>query len=293
MTRPTVRLILRVLAVVASGLTCHGTARAELLTGDPSADGWALGANSLQAGTYVRGNGNFSYDLFRASYALGSGSPLAAMANPWSVGDQVLALGGVVAPTTAAAAGWAAFTGGPVNGKLAANVRVVSKFTSSPSAWSASGVAPGLGDGAGSFSNGDGGLGAVLVSTPSGQVTSAGAGVLTVPVNANQWSGTAGSNGPAIDPSTSRVIYAVDTSGRLRSWELFLNTTLLASANTGLPTPNAAGRWNQALQAGQSSVFLTDALSPGENVVPAPAAGILLGVGATALAFGRRLRAKP
>ena len=292
MTRSTAWLTLRVLAAVASGLTGPGTSRAELLSGDPSADGWAAGANSLQAGTYVRGGGNFSYDLFRVSYAVTPGSPLASMPNPWSVGDRVVGMGGVAVPTTASAAGWAGFTGGPVNGHLAANVRIVSKFTSSPSAWSASGVAPSLGDGAGSYSNGDGGLGAVLVSTASGQVTPAGAGVLTVPLNANQWAGTAGSNGPAIDPLTSRVIYAVDASGRLRSWELLLDTTLLAGADTGRPTPGPAGRWNQALQAGQSSVFLTDALSPGESVVPAPGPAVLLGVGLAALGLGHRLRAK-
>jgi hypothetical protein len=73
-----------------------------------------------------------------------------------------------------------------VNSNLATNVRIASKFTSSGSAWSASTTAPGAGNGSGSYTNGDGGLHAVLISTDAGQVTSGGAGVLTVPLNSNQ-----------------------------------------------------------------------------------------------------------
>ena len=291
MARVTVMRFVRALALTAAALAAGGPARAEMLTGDPSADGWTAGANSLQNGFYIRGGANFSYDLFRTAYTVTAGSPLAAMANPWAAGDRVLAMGGVIVPTTASAAGWAAFTGAAPNANLAANVRIVSKFTSAPSAWSASGVAPGAGNGAGSYMNGDGGLGAVLVSTSPGQVTSAGAGLLTVPANANQWAGTAGSNGPTISTQSARVVYGVDAGGLLRSWELLLNTTLLAGANTGLPTPTDAGRWNQALQSGTSSTLITDGLLPaGDNVVPTPAAGLLLGLGAAVLGLGRRLR---
>ena len=291
MVRVTVLRFVRTVATVALALAAGGPARAELLTGDPSADGWTAGPNSLQNGFYIRGAANFSYDMFRTAYTVTAGSPLAAMANPWAAGDRVLAMGGAMVPTTASAAGWPAITGATVNSNLAANVRIVSKFTSSGSAWSASSTAPGAGTGSGSHANGDGGLGAVLISTNAGQVTTAGAGILSVPVNANQWNGTVGSNGPPINTQSSRVIYGVDASGRLRSWELLLNTTLLASANTGLPTPTDAGRWNQALQSGTSSTLITDGLLPaGETVVPTPAAGLLLGFGAAGIGLGRRLR---
>lgn len=76
------------------------------------------------------------------------------------------------------------------------------------------------------------------------------------------------------------MIRGVDESGRLRSWELLLNATLLASANTGLPTPTADGRWNRALKSDASNTLITDGLLPaGEKVVPTPAARLLLGLG--------------
>ena len=57
MARVTILRFFRAVATVALALAAGGPARAELLTGDPSADGWTAGPNSLQNGFYIRGGG--------------------------------------------------------------------------------------------------------------------------------------------------------------------------------------------------------------------------------------------
>ena len=125
------------------------TARADMLTGDPVADGWSRVANSLDNGFYIRGAGNYSFDTYRRDFTVAAGNPLTTMVGAWSVGDRVLALGGMFTPTTPVAAGWPNFSGPSVNSLINGSVRIVGKFGTSPSAFGPSTVAPGAGNGAG------------------------------------------------------------------------------------------------------------------------------------------------
>ena len=264
------RIALVSLCAVAAG----GTSRAAFLTGDPVANGWFFAGSSLNAGTYIRGSGNFSFDMYRAQLAAGSGNQLDTLAG-WTTGDIVLGMGGLVTPPTTA--------------NLTTHARIVSKFTSSPNAWSASTTTVPPGDGLGSFSSGHGGLGSVLIGTDPGSisqgrpggVTATGGGTLTLPFDALQFNGT-GSN--ALDLNVARYIYTVDGFGLLRSWEVLLNVSFLNRLNTGFASPTFVGRWNQALQRGTSTTDFTDGL----NVpTPLPATALAFAAGAGLLGLGR------
>src|SRR4051812_7943430 len=132
----------RCLAVLAAGVWAGGivaSARAAALTGVPATDGWsATGATSLDNGTYIRGAGNFAFDLYATSYALDPTSSLITSTASdtgfqWLAGDQVLGVGGVVvAGEPAANYGWGNVSGDSINSNLTSSVRIVSKFGVSP-----------------------------------------------------------------------------------------------------------------------------------------------------------------
>jgi hypothetical protein len=279
----------RISFVLVLIVALRSTAVADIVTGDPVADGWTYQGNSLDNGIYIRGAGNFSFDLYTKVYTVGSTGSFLSMSSPWSVGDRVLGVGGVFVPRTAASAGWPAFAGDPVNSNLDTNVRIVTKYGTSPSAWSASSVAPDAGNGNGSFSNGDGGLGSVLLTTNVGQLTPGNNGQLIQPALVNVWNGTVGSNGLVIDTEVARVAYQLGANDQLVRWETFLNTTKLSGLSP-LTIPSENDRWNQAIQRNTSSTDFTDALvnSSQSASVPAPPAVFLSITGLMVLAIRRK-----
>lgn len=274
MTSRMARLVALVLGVLALG----GTARADFFVGNPSssgakADKWDPAQNSL-GGRYIRGAGGFNFDMYRTEYSVKKNDALTKMASPWTFGDIVLGMGGVIVSAP----------------NLTNSIRIVSKFTSflngqftasPPASPSPNGT------GAGDFSAGNGGSGSVLLGNAPGAVTAANAGMLLLPTTALQWDGP-NSQAITISPDTARYVYQVDgTSGLLTSWEVLLNITRLNGLGKGLPAPDIDGHWDQALQRGTSSTLYTDAIN---QHMPVPPTMVAFAAGAAVLGLGRALR---
>jgi hypothetical protein len=271
------------MAVVAI-VTAPITASAVTITGNPSSDsGWAAAGNSLDAGTYIRLQGNFSYDTYYTNFVLQAGSPL--LGGGWNVGDSVLAMGGKIVPnsTLAADTGWATdgFTGNAVNSNISGSIRIVSKFGTSPTSWTASSVKPDLGNGLGSTSAGNGGDGAIVIASTVGDITLANANsIISASVQERYPSPTFTATGIS---GMGKYIYNLDSGNLLSSWETFLNVSKLTlSLPGGSEVPQAGDRYNQALQRSTNTTLITDALIASQ-VVPEPSTWLLAGVGVAML----------
>ncbi len=106
-TRLTSKSILSLLVLSGVALT-PASLRATPLTGNPSADSsWTFNGNSLNNGTYIRGGGTFSFDIYTNAFTV-TAADTGLIAKGWSVGDTVIGLGGVIVPNdmTAAHTGW-------------------------------------------------------------------------------------------------------------------------------------------------------------------------------------------
>lgn len=285
--------------MVLLALAC-GSANAASVSGDPSADGWIYGGNSLANGVYVRGGANYGFDTYSAGFAIQSGSNLeiADGTTSWLANDNVVAVGGKFAPINAGDAGWGAFTGGAVNALLPAGenpsaLKLQVKFGTSLATWSTSTVAPGSGNGNSSSSNGGG---RVQVKT-SGYF---GATALTAgQTEPWTWAGNSGQllvldKTDHIDwagqslPSkyAARMIWNYDTgSGHVSSWELLLNTSLLDRLDPGHLLPSSGDQAILTVQNGDGAY--TDALV-NIAVVPVPAAVWLFGSALGMLGWLRR-----
>lgn len=256
-------------------------------TGDPAADGWISGGNALANGSYIRGAGLWSYDMYASNLTLSSGSALlnTVGGSTWSVGDQVIGLGGVfVAAPSAPGSGWGPFSSytGATNTNTTASLRMLGKFGSDPSAWSASTFVPGNGNGNGSHSGGFGGLGSVLLANTAADVGSVTSGTLRLPSISQIYTGSSAIN---IDPSVGRMMYIYDSSTLVTSWQLFLNVSLLDSlyGGTYADLPAWGDRHSISLQRGTNATLLQDSM-----MVPAPGAAVMLGVFGLAAARRRR-----
>ena len=238
-----------------------------ITTGNPATDGWDRIGNSLQNGSYIRGSGNFSFDVYRTTI-----SPDATLlaATGWLATDLIIGIGGVIVNTPPA--GWlTATTGADPNFYLDSDVRLVSKFGSENS-WQASTTPPDMGNGAGSQSNGDGGQGSVQLDTNPNQLTVLNAGKFQVPDNGSQYRDTQAFSFSASElAEIGRYIYTLDASGKLASWEMVLNLTRLITLTDAIAGPTVDGRHNQALQGGGRS---TDGLIPFEALPVPPAAAV-------------------
>lgn len=264
---------------VAAALLSGSVSLAATVTGNPLADGFAFQGNSLSNGSYVRGSANYGFDMFRTVLTVTEGSNLVTGTGDgaWNVGDTVLAVGGVFQAITAEDAGWTDFSGNGVNSLYNSStaLKLQAKFGTAAGTWSTSTIAPGLGNGSGSL--GDGGVGAMQVRTSGSNsfgFWAANADTLNPLASSGHIERFGGSAG--MNASVARLIWNCDDSGRVVSWEILLNATLLANLTTPGYTgmiPNADFSAIMTVQNGDGAY--TDGLVQG---VPSPGALALMGL---------------
>jgi hypothetical protein len=252
------------------------TSQAVLVTGDPSTDtGWTYSANVLDNGAYVRGTANFGFGMYHSSF-LADAASASAVGAGWSAGDTILGMGGKRQSTDGVTAGWgAAFTGASVNTtNLTSSARVVAKFgTLISNSVSLSTIRPDGGNGSGSFSGGELGDGAILFGTPnSGGFFTLGNQNTFLSFLTNQRYSGGVSN---ISTDYGRIIYQLGSDNLLDSWEVLLNTSLLADTYSNVPTPGATSVLTMQRGAG---VFTDGALSIEAAAVPEANAFLFGGV---------------
>lgn len=257
---------------------------AAVVTGNPNADGWSFEGNSLAKGTYVRGEGTFSFDIYSTSFQVTSGSSfdITDGGYSWLVGDTVLGLGGQFVPTTAAAAGWPSFqpnaySGGgvAVNDDVSGSSRPVAKFGTESSNFTASTTAPFVnGDGNGAMNLGHGGDGSVLARiTQNRGSTDSGLLHLLDRVEVYKGDGTVLTYGSLSTNTTfrkvARFIYIWDAiNGNIASWEILLNVSLLERQVDYAVYPTANDQGIMAVQ--RSDNRYTDGLVQGAAAAVVP-----------------------
>jgi len=266
-----VAALLAVATVSASAIT---------FTGNPATDGWTLHGNSLSLGTYIRGAGDYGFDTYSTGFTLSASDPL-FNGTSWLAGDQILALGGVMNPVEFVVA------------------RLVGKFGASTAAFSPSSLASPFGDGDGSFSGGDGGLGSVQVDylyqfSIIGGFSKLNAGqdvTILTPDTVRYFNGASVN----INADYGRVLSDFQiTAGSdlLLSFEVFLNLSALgdpARGNLGSVVPAINGKADMALQNELDVNIWTDAYIG--QIVPEPStAGLVALAGFGLLALRKRRR---
>lgn len=236
------------------------------LTGNPIADGWTSNGNSLSSGVYVRGNANYGFDTYSSTFAVDAAIS-AASGGSWSVGDTLIGVGGVFNNNTS---GWTV-TGTAVNSLLSSSTgpKIQVKFGTGANVttpWSTSTLAPGVGNGVGSLSNG--GDGSIQIRSSayfSASEWTNNAGLL-MPLDKPGHITRQGGSTPSAD--VARLIWNVDGAGELSSWQILLNITQLGILD---PAPGPGRLAIMTVQNGDNAY--TDALveiSGGGGVVPEP-----------------------
>lgn len=253
------------------------SASAQSVTGDPVTDGWQEFGNSLSLGTYIRGTGGFSFQAYNDSFLLSRSSVLWTDTF-WNAGDTILALGGVT------------------TGQYIYEPRLVAKFGSASANFSASSTLTPPGNGNGSFSAGNAGLGGVQVDyayefgdTQTNQLVPGQTGILNNPNDLLYYTPQGSTNFnesyyAAVDADFTRT----NGADVLESFEVFLDITQLkgdGEYTNGLPVIN--GISDMALQ--QNLDIYTDAL-----VIPEPSTLALaaLSLGALGWLLKRSRRTK-
>ena len=281
-------------------LLCLGGIAQAAVTGNPLADGWTSGGNSLSNGVYVRDPANYGFETYAGLLAVSSGSNLEISdgANSWLVGDTVLGVGGRFANITASEAGWTAFTGNLVNSILGEDTKFVAKFGTSLASFAPSTIAPAAGTGLGSMGT-NGGNGAVQVRT-SGWFY----GYTHLPETNTTWSGNSGQlmlldkpthivrNGTAApDADVARLMWIWNpTAGHVDSWEILLNTSQLRRLDPTFLGPDPSGGNKAIASVQRRDGVYTDALVT-MPAVPEPSSIIALLGGLGSLLAIRRRRA--
>lgn len=269
---------LRALGFTAS-LTLVVTLQASAITftGNPATDGWTFHGNSLSLGTYIRGAGDYGFDTYSTGFTLSAGDPL-YNGTSWLAGDQILALGGVMNPVEFVVA------------------RTVAKFGASTAIFSPSTLPSPLGNGNGSFSGGDGGLGSVQVDylyqfSIVGGFSKLDAGqdqAILTPDTVRYYNGASVN----INSDYGRVLSDFQiTAGSdfLLSFEAFLNLTALSDPSRGNlgVVPAINGKADMALQNELDVNIWTDAYV--SQIVPEPStAGLVTLAGLGLLAARKR-----
>jgi len=267
------------------------------VTGAPDLDGWVLAGNSLDNGVYVRGTANYGYDCYSAVITdLAVTDPDAVYS--WLSGDTILGVGGKFADTTAAEAGWGAFSGPGVNSLLYGDgdaIKIQAKFGTENSDFFASTLAPSASNGGGSLDT-NGKAGAIQIRSTAyfqSQNWAAGSGVLQY-LDKPDHIVRSGASAP--DPRVARLIWTWDsTNSRLDSWEILLNVSLLERVDS-----NYAGLYPSAGSLSLLTVQNRDGaytdgvvrLPSPNTAVPEPMAIVLGITGLGSVAGLRRLRKK-
>lgn len=255
------------------------------VTGNPLTDGWNSFGNSLDSGTYVRGEANYGFQTFGVGFAIQAGSNLEISDGnySWNAGDTVLAVGGVV--QTPSSPGWT--ISGTTPNSLFSNPtgpKLQVKFGTAAATWTTSTIAPGAGNGLGGGGNGGG---SIQIRTPAymtqNQPTTPGevydwasfSGKLLLPAKPGHISGP---SGLVLDTHMARFIWNYDpNTGEVGSWEILLNVSLLATLNpnyTGL-LPGLGDMAILTVQNGDNAY--TDALVRGTPSATVPDATPMIG----------------
>lgn len=275
-------------------------------TGNPATDGWDLNGNSLSLGTFVYTNSHdynklFNFDVYSKSSHLVAGSSL--LGSGWLANDLVVGIGGVI-------------HSGPLNSQ----VRILAKYGASDATFTASSFAPVnpipswspptppfYGDGIGNSSSS--GTGGIVLETPqiwggnppnTPWFNPSGAGSV-VTIDGSVWpTGDPNAKAAKVNRYVSQIgtditsdgvmklIYQVNGSGLLSSFETYLNLSLLERKGF-LAHPAPGDRFVLAIQ-DLSSDFTkaTGKLS----AVPEPSSLVLAvcGLGGLGLVYVRRRR---
>ncbi len=293
------------------------SAQAATITGNPVNDGWTKGGNSLANGTYIRGEGTFSFDIYSAAFTVEAGSNLdiAAGSYSWLPGDQIVGLGGKFVTTDATTAGWSAFQPNPyipsngdgvaVNDDVSSSSRPVAKFGTSTSNFTPSTTAPfqdGNGNGSLSAPDGHGGDGAILARITSNR-NSGGAGQLGLPDRVDRYDAvgnlilSTSSSAQVTDANfrnVARLMYTWSNefaAGHIGTWQFVINVSLLERVYPYNAYPQPGDQANMSVQRGDNR--FTDGLAaiPQAAVVPEPASlAIWVLLGASAIFYHRRRR---
>jgi hypothetical protein len=251
------------------------------VTGDPATDaGWgsSLGLSSASP-LLLYETGTFSVNVYTTAFDLTAGSPLLGTlgtADGWNIGDTIVGVGGVFAPTGNSSVTYDL-------GNNTVTTRFVIKYGTSAETWfagSSAGAAAALG-----------GTGTIELGT-STEVLSATSGFQT-PTNTPEEI-TGPSSTAAINDDVAQIITSWNGSGpgTIVGFEEYLDLTLLQSQ---VPTEDVALGDDFVLDLQQGSGVLQDSLGTLPVAVPEPTtlalltAGLMLPFGAKTL---RTLRKK-
>src|SRR5665213_1354056 len=228
------------------------------IIGDPSVDpGWTAIGSSTDSNLYVDGTGAFQATIYTTAFNLSAGSPLISTTGgfDWNAGDVIVGVGGVMVQTADLTYGGDADEFG-VSHTGSTSARIVVKYGSSGATWTAPGT--------GSLANG--GVGSIILGTPSYDFYPADSGTLIVPDSSPLEQSTVNTTTP-ISGLVGRVVTnwtGASGSMTLNGYESFMDLTLLQaqypSATAALGNPfvmdlqRGTGAYQDSLGALPSSV---------------------------------------
>jgi hypothetical protein len=267
-------------SVLAAAMFAAGapSANATLFSGNPIADGWHFGGQSLTTGAswvgpapdLFAGGGFAVYDLYfnHATVTAEFLTECGPTCSAWNIGDTIIGMGAV-------------FPSDITGGNQSNTGYVFLKFGVTSSIYSLSTFSQPLGNGNRDHNNGQGGLGSVLTTLNVPAVTG-----VSAPTTAFQWNNVVANPGIDIAPGTYIAFSSiVGVNSLFQSFQGYLNVDLLNAQNpTGLGPFTFGGNSIVGVRDGGNPSLETNALIA---AVPEPATGLLA---AGALLAGLLLR---
>jgi hypothetical protein len=253
-------------------------ARGAVFSGNPITDGWDFQGNSLTTGaSYVRGSGAINFDVYSALLTVTADllTECGLLCGAWQIGDTVLGLAAVYP----ADGGFQQQPGSTIP------PGVIMKWGTSASAYSLSTNNSPSGNGLGSHSGSNGGLGSILARLDSTSTSG-----VQAPSLAHQKTAAAG-DGPSILGGNYVVFNSVMNGQLFVSIEGLLNVSRLLAVNPNALAPITFGG-NSIVATQRGSGNSTDALIqsfPATGEVPEPSTAVLAG-GALIAAWAVRRR---